>query len=77
MFILMTLAGILSGLFIMMAVLSGIRRVRDRADNRYLQAVMDDLYPFLTAEDMDEKDREFRALGATLVTTNNNKEDAA
>lgn len=76
MFILMTLAGILSGLFIMMAVLSGIRRVRDRADNRYLQAVMDDLYPFLTAEDMDEKDREFRALGATLVTTNN-KEDAA
>lgn len=76
MFILMSLAGILSGLFIMMAVLSGIRRMMDRADNKYLQAVMDDLYPFLTAEDMDEKDREFRALGATLVTTNN-KEDAA
>jgi hypothetical protein len=76
MFILMSLAGILSGLFIMMAMLSGIRRVKDRADNKYLQAVMDDLYPFLTAEDMDEKDRKFKALGATLVTTNN-KENAA
>lgn len=75
--ILMMLAGILSGLMFMIAVLSMARRAVDRTDDRYLQSVLDDLYPFLTAEEMDEKDREWRAMGATLLETTNKDERGA
>lgn len=75
--ILMMLAGILSGLMLMIAVLSMARRAVDRIDDRHLQSVLDNLYPFLTAEEMDEKDREWRAMGATLLETTNKDERGA